>query len=88
MHRHGVKLNAANIASCTTTLNRWRDAEQEYIVPASSRAPAGEQALLAVEPPGVGSQDQELEERLADMEARMAERLDELVHRHEDQVTS
>ncbi|KAK9818726.1 hypothetical protein WJX74_004552 [Apatococcus lobatus] len=59
---------------------------QGDIMPEIGQVPENEQALLVVEPHGASTQDEELEERLADMEARMAERLHQLVQLHEDQV--
>ena len=41
---------------------------------------------MVAEPQGGSADDEDLEARLADMEARMTHRLNQLVQLHEDQV--
>lgn len=47
---------------------------------------AGDHQAIVVGSPDAANPDEELEERLADMEARMTQRLSQLVQIHEDQV--
>ena len=47
---------------------------------------AGNHQAIVVGPSDAANPDEELEERLADMEARMTQRLSQLVQIHEDQV--